>query len=109
MSAPGKPCILIRFRAAPGKGQALADHLSATATHFAQEAGTELWLVHRSLTAVDEVWVYELYVDQAGKAAHEASPAYAAARAVTGSLLGGPPEVFPLLPVGGKGFSSGAV
>ena len=99
-----KPCVLIRFRAAPGKGPDLAQHLTATAGRFTSETGTDLWLVHQSLTAPDEIWVYELYRDQAGKAAHEASPAYAAARAITGSLLGGAPEVHPLLPLGGKGF-----
>jgi quinol monooxygenase YgiN len=95
---------MIKFIAAPGKRDELAQHLSQTAQLWQSEPGTLLWTVHLSPIEPESVWVYEVYSSPEAKAAHETGDAYAAARAGTNALLGGPPEVFPLIPLGGKGL-----
>ena len=102
--ATNRTGVMIKFNAQPGRGDALADHLAQSADLAQDEPGTELWIVHRSPTDPDTVWVYEVYASDAARAAHEATDAYQKAREGTGALLGGPPEVIPLIPVGGKGL-----
>ena len=96
--------VVIRFKAQPGRAGELSRHLLASAPAGADESGTLVWTVHSSAAEPDEVWVYEVYADRAAQEAHEATPAYSAAREKTGDFLAGPPEVFPLLPLGGKGL-----
>ena len=96
--------VMIKFPAQPGMGDALADHLRATSAITLDEPGVELWVVHKSPADPDAVWLYEVYESEAAKASHEAGPAYAEARAKTGSYLGGPPEVYPLIAISGKGI-----
>lgn len=96
--------VMIKFTAQPGEGDALADHLRATSSITLDEPGVALWIVHRSPADPNAVWLYEVYESEAAKASHEASPAYADARAKTGALLGGPPEIFPLVAISGKGL-----
>ena len=102
--ADQKTGVFIRFRAPPGGGDALAAHLVKAAGEAELEPGTLLWIVHRTPDTADTIWVYEAYASDAARAAHEASAAYQAAREHTRSLLGGPPEVFPVLPIAGKGL-----
>ena len=95
--------VMIRFNAQAGKGDALARHLLQTAKIAETETATSLWLVHRDPRDADAVWLYEAYASDEGRRVHEAGAEYARARAETESMLAGPPEVFPLVPVGGKG------
>lgn len=96
--------VMIRFQAQSGRGDELAAHLSQTVRLAEREPGTSHWIVHRTPDGADTVWVYEVYADDEARAAHEASPAYHAARDVTRALLAGPPDVFPVIPVAGKGL-----
>jgi quinol monooxygenase YgiN len=95
-----KPGVFIKFTAQPGKRDALAEHLSAIGK--ATAPATEAFSVHISPVDANAVFVYERYADADAKEAHEATAAYAAARAKTGEMLAGAPEVFPLIAVGGK-------
>jgi quinol monooxygenase YgiN len=96
--------VLIHFTAKPGQRDALAAHLLNAASSYAAETGTELFTVNLSPTDANTVIVFETYRDLAAKAAHESAPGYAAIRATTGTFLAGPPQVEPLLPLGGKGL-----
>jgi len=95
--------VMIRFHAQAGKGDALAQHLLRTVEIALTESETTLWLVHRDPVDTDAVWLYEAYASDEGRRTHEAGERYALARADTAALLAEPPEVFPLVPVGGKG------
>jgi quinol monooxygenase YgiN len=96
--------VVITFKAKPGQRDALANHLLAAASSYAHEEGTELFLINKSPIDTDSIIVYECYSSNAAKAAHESSPGYAEIRAKTGLFLAGPPQVIPLLPLGGKGL-----
>lgn len=96
--------VLIRFHARQGEGDRLTDHLVEAAGLAGEEPGTTHWIVHRVPDEPDSVWVYEIYADAAAREAHESSAAYHAARDHTRSLLAGPPDVFPVSPIGGKGL-----
>lgn len=98
--------VMIRFSAQAGKGDTLALHLLQTANIAETEAGTNLWLVHRDPRDADVVWLYETYASDEGLRVHEAGADYARARSETEAMLARPPEVFPLVPVGGKGAAA---
>ena len=95
--------VMIRFGANAGQGEALAQHLLETAAITHGEAGTLLWLVYRDPYDADIVWLHEAYASSEAQQVHEAGASYAIARATTGTMLAGPPDVFPLAPLGGKG------
>jgi quinol monooxygenase YgiN len=97
-----KIAVVIHFKAKPGQRDALAAHLASAGASYAAEAGTEAFMAHALLTDADTVVVYERYSSDAAKQAHENAPGYAAIRAKTGEFLAGPPQVIPLLVVGGK-------
>jgi quinol monooxygenase YgiN len=96
--------VIITFKARAGQRDALAAHLLSAAQSYAGEAQTELFTVNLSPIDPDAVIVIETYSSEAAKAAHEAAPGYPAIRAGTGAFLAGPPQVTPLLPLGGKGL-----
>jgi quinol monooxygenase YgiN len=96
--------VMLKFTAQTGKRDALVAHLIDTARLAKAEEGTLLWTVHLSPIDPNAVYLYEAYASDAAKQLHESSDEYATARAGTNALVAGPPEVFPLLPVGGKGL-----
>jgi quinol monooxygenase YgiN len=96
--------LLIKFTAKDGQRDALAAHLGGLTPIAQSEAGTELWTVHASPTEPNAVWLYEVYSSPQALEAHNATPANAAAKARTGELTDGPPQVFPLIPMAGKGL-----
>jgi quinol monooxygenase YgiN len=67
--------------------------------------GTLLWTIHFSPTDTQTVWLYEVYVDEAARLAHETAPGYAVGMQQTQARLAAPPAVVPLIPVGGKGLA----
>jgi quinol monooxygenase YgiN len=96
--------VIITFKAKPGQRDALAQHLLEAARSYMIEQGTELFLINESPVDPDAIIVYESYSSDAAKAAHETASGYAEIRAKTGPFLAGPPQVTPLLPLGGKGL-----
>jgi quinol monooxygenase YgiN len=93
--------VLIKFTAQPGQGLNLADLLASVAPKLAHEHGTLLWQVDRQVDQPDTVFLYERYENSAALAAHNESKLNAETRAAMGVFLAGPPQVFPLIPVGG--------
>jgi quinol monooxygenase YgiN len=96
--------VIITFKAKPGQRDGLAQHLLEAAGSYAPEHGTDLFLISQSPVDPDAVIVYESYSSDAAKAAHESASGYSEIRAKTGPFLAGPPQVMPLLPLGGKGL-----
>jgi quinol monooxygenase YgiN len=93
--------VLVKFTAQPGKGADLAAVLADIATEVADEPGTMLWQVDRQADLPDVVFLYERYASPEALNVHNDTELNARTRAATGALLGGPPEIFPLLPAGG--------
>ena len=93
--------MLIKFTAQPGKGADLAVLLVANTATVAAEPGTLLWQVDRQANNPDIVFLYERYDSPESLDAHNDTDLNAKTRAAMGPLLGGAPEVFPLIPAGG--------
>jgi quinol monooxygenase YgiN len=93
--------VLIKFTAQPGKGGDLAELLAGVAPKLAHEHGTLLWQVDRQADQPDTVFLYERYENATALSAHNDSDLNSETRASMGVFLAGPPEVFPLRPVGG--------
>lgn len=86
--------VMIKMRAQTGKRDALAAHVTETMQLAMREPGTLSWTVHLSPVEADVVWLYEVYADEEARRAHETSAGYTTAKAQTGALLAGPPEVY---------------
>lgn len=93
--------VLVKFTAQAGKGIALANHLASIAEKVAAEPGTLLWQIDRRADQPDVVFLYERYASADALDAHNNTDLNNSARAATAALLGGAPEVFPLIPSGG--------
>ena len=89
--------LIITFSAKAGQQAALAAHLSQAGASYANEPGTEQFVVATSPTQPDAVIVIERYSSHAAHATHEAAAGYAEIRAKTGQFLAGPPQVLPLM------------
>jgi len=100
----------VRMRAQAGQGDAVQDLLLRVAAGLGAVAGCELYVVHRSATEPDTVWVSESWADQAALAASvDAVPddgPDAVRPADVLALLTGPPEVIAVTPVGGVGLDT---
>jgi quinol monooxygenase YgiN len=97
--------LLIKFTAKPGMRDALIDLFRSLVTTVNSEAGTIDWAVHISPIEPDAVWLYEVYQDQAAMDLHNSTEINAQAKVKIGELTTGRPEVFPLIPMAGKGLS----
>jgi quinol monooxygenase YgiN len=93
--------LLVKFTAQPGKGSEMAAVLAGVASQVAAEPGTLLWQVDVQANNPDIVFLYERYESADAMDAHNSTELNAKTREQTGALMGGPPEVFPLLPAGG--------
>jgi quinol monooxygenase YgiN len=103
-TAMSRTGLIINFTAKQGMREQLAQHLLQASQSYAAETGTELFTINLSVENPDDLIVVETYRDETSKAAHEAAPGYAAIRAKTGMFLAGPPQVTPMIPLGGKGL-----
>ena len=98
----------VRFRAHPGQGDALAALMVSVAEGLADQAGCRQYLVNRDVSAPDDIWVTELWSDQAAVDASLQALQTEAGRARLGevmALLSEPPQRTDLQPLGGVGFS----
>jgi quinol monooxygenase YgiN len=94
----------VRFTAAPGQGDALAAILVEAAAGVEADDACLLYVVSRSPTEGETVWVTEAWTS---REAHDASLEDPAARELIGRampLLAGRPDAEELRPVGGKGI-----
>ena len=102
----------VKFTAQPGRGQDLADALLRAAGSLTETPGCELYVVNRSATDPDQIWVTELWRDQAALDASIEDLKTDAGRAqiaeVTALLAEGHrPELAELVPLGGVGYLPG--
>jgi quinol monooxygenase YgiN len=97
--------VIVKFTAKAGKKDELAEHLQSLVEAAEAENGTEDWAVHLSPIEENAVWIYEVYKDQAAMDTHNGARETVEAKVHTSELTEGAPQVFPLLPFAGKGFS----
>jgi len=91
--------------AKPGMGDALASILLRAADALQDDAGCELYVIHRSADEPDSVWVSEVWVDQAAHRASLEAPATRAMIEEAMPLIAEIPGGTETVPVGGKGLS----
>jgi quinol monooxygenase YgiN len=97
--------LLIKFIAKPGMRDELVEYFRSLVATVEAEAGTIDWAFHISPIEADAVWLYEVYQDQAAMDLHNSTEINAQAKVKIGELTAGRPEVFPLIPMAGKGVS----
>lgn len=99
-----------KFTAQPGRGEELAQRLLAAADALRNTNGCELYVINRSASDPDAVWVTELWLDQASLDASlqdlRSEEGQARITEIT-ALLSGPPELIELEPLGGVGYLPG--
>lgn len=100
----------MKFTAQRGRGDEAAQLLLRSGDALKDVAGCELYVVNRSRSEPDVVWVTELWLsEQALDASLEqlrGEEGQARVSEVT-ALLAGPPEVIELAPLGGAGYLTG--
>jgi quinol monooxygenase YgiN/mannose-6-phosphate isomerase-like protein (cupin superfamily) len=102
----------VKFTAQPGRGQDLADALLRAAGSLTETPGCELYVVNRSPTDPDQIWVTELWRDQEALDASiedlKTDAGQAQIAEVTALLAEGHrPELIELMPLGGVGYLPG--
>ena len=104
----------VRMRAEPGQGTAVEELMLRVARGLGAVPGCELYVVHRSATEPDTIWVSESWASQEALEGSvnavptegpEGSGAVSPAQVL--GLLTGPPEVIALTPLGGVGLPPG--
>ena len=94
----------VKFVARPGQGEALGTLMVAVAEGLRGTAGCELYLVHRVPDRPEEIWVVELWSDQAAVDASLQALSTDSGRARLAevmALLAEPPSRVDLKPLGG--------
>jgi quinol monooxygenase YgiN len=100
----------MKFTAQPGRGDELAELLLRAADSLRDTPGCELYVINRSPTEPDVVWVNELWLSQdALEASLEQLRAGDAQAQVAElrALLAAPPERIDVEPLGGVGYLPG--
>ena len=99
-----------KFTAQPGRGNEVAQLLVRAADSLRDTAGCELYLINRSRSEPDVVWVTELWLSQEALDAsleHLNTEEGKAQIAEVVGLLAQPPELTELEPLGGVGYLAG--
>ncbi len=100
----------VKFTAQPGRGDKVAQLLLAAAESLRDVAGCELYVINRSASEPDVVWVTELWLSQEaldGSLEQLSTDEGKARIAEVTALLAGPPELNELEPLGGVGYLAG--
>jgi len=100
----------VKFTAQAGRGDQLADLLQRAAESLREVNGCELYVINRSRTERDVVWVTELWLNQEALDAslEQLNTDDGKAQiAEVMALLDGPPELTELEPLGGVGYLPG--
>src|ERR1700727_2587179 len=96
----------MKFTAQPGRGDELAELLLRAADSLRDTPGCELYVINRSPTEPDVVWVTELWLSQDALEAsleHLRAGDAQAQVAELQALLAAPPERIDVEPRGGRG------
>ena len=100
----------VKFTAQPGRGDELAELLLRAAESLREVAGCEMYVINRSVSEPDTVWVTELWLSQEALDASleqlQTEAGQAQIAEVT-ALLTGAPERIDLEPLGGVGYLAG--
>jgi quinol monooxygenase YgiN len=83
---------VVRLKVVDGKREQLVAALVPVRELAASDPGTEVWTIHLESGKPDELFIYELYRDQAAADAHDESPVFKSALRSTGAFMAGPPE-----------------
>ena len=70
----------------------------------AEEAGTEIYILHFDRKDENVAYIYELYTDNDALAVHSGSDAMKALMGALGDVMAGAPELIMLTPDAGKGL-----
>ncbi len=101
-----KTSVIAKITAADGRRDDLVVELNKMFPQVESEDGTELYVLHEDVGDANVVWFYELYSDMDALGAHSGSEAMVALMgALSGDLVGAPPELSILNPIGAKGLS----
>lgn len=99
-----KVAVIAKITALPGKRDELVAVLAELITATNDESGTLLYAMNTEKANADAVWFYELYTDDDALGSHSTSDAMKAVGKKLAGVVGGPPELYVLDPVGGKGL-----
>jgi quinol monooxygenase YgiN/quercetin dioxygenase-like cupin family protein len=100
----------VKFTAQPGRGDEVAQLLLAAAESLRDTAGCELYVINRSASEPDVVWVTELWMSQEaldGSVEQLSTDEGKARIAEIIALLADPPELTEIEPLGGVGYLPG--
>jgi len=100
----------VKFTAQPGRGEKLAALLLSAADSLRDAPGCELYVINRSASNSDEIWVTELWRSQETLDARVKELETEAGRARVAevmALLAQPPERIDAVPLGGVGYLPG--
>ena len=96
--------LIVKIPALPGQRAELAAAMAAGLETAKGEEGTRFYILHEDAVDADALWVYEMYENQEGLAAHGGSEAFKLLGAAMKPFMGGRPEITFTNPIGGKGF-----
>jgi quinol monooxygenase YgiN len=91
--------LLVRLTAKEGLRLALLDVLNSYTDSLAAEPGTELFIVSVDPDTPNNVWLFEIFKDEAAQEAHRASAPFGVLMGVMPPLLDGPPAVLRMDPL----------
>ncbi len=93
---------VVVFKARPGLGDEAAKRIAAVLPAVEAEAGTTLWLVLRSDTDTDKIFLVDLFDSQASLGAHMSGRAAGQIFATVPKLLAAEPELHPSAVIASK-------
>ncbi|MBA2125192.1 antibiotic biosynthesis monooxygenase [Hyphomicrobium methylovorum] len=94
---------VIPFKAKVGQGETVARLIAAALPHVENEPGTPLWLVLRSNTDPDMIFLVDLFSGTAGRDAHMTGEAAKLIFATVPPYLEAAPEIHPADVIASKG------
>jgi len=99
-----KISLIAKLTCAEGANDDFEAALAAMIDASAEEAGLEIYSVHRQ-GDTNDYWFFELYTDHAAHEVHGKGDAMKAAMGAVGPFLAGRPEIMLLTPVAAKGLA----
>ena len=104
VAAMSKIALIAKLTAADGKAAEFEEALHQVTAAADEEAGLEVYSVHREDDEPGVYYFFELYTDQGALDAHGKGEQMRAAMGAVGGLLAGRPEITKLSPVAAKGL-----
>lgn len=98
---------VIAFKAKAGQGDEVARNIAAALPYVDAEGGTPLWLVLRSSSDADTIFLVDLFTDAAARDAHMAGEAAKLIFAVLPPLLETRPAIHPADVIAAKIITGG--